>query len=117
MSPIDKMRDEILKAVDEVTYYPTWGKVRLRNMLKDRGDWVISRQRVWGVPLPIFYAEDGTPLMTEETINHVSDLFREYGSNVWFDREAKDLLPAGFTSEHSPNGKFTEGNRHHGRLV
>lgn len=105
---IDKMRDEILKAVDEVTYYPTWGKVRLRNMLKDRGDWVISRQRVWGVPLPIFYAEDGTPIMTEETINHVSDLFREYGSNVWFDREAKDLLPAGFTSEHSPNGKFTK---------
>ena len=105
---IDKMRDEILKAVDEVKYFPEWGKVRLRNMLKDRGDWVISRQRVWGVPLPIFYAEDGTPIMTEETINHVADLFREYGSNVWFEREAKDLLPDGFTSPHSPNGKFTK---------
>ena len=103
---IDKMRDEILKAVDEVIYFPEWGKVRLRNMLKDRGDWVISRQRVWGVPLPIFYAEDGTPIMTEETINHVADLFREYGSNVWFDRDAKDLLPEGFTSPHSPNGEF-----------
>src|SRR5699024_9205566 len=87
---IDKMRDEILAAVDEVEYKPEWGKVRLYNMLRDRGDWVISRQRVWGVPLPIFYAEDGTPIMTEETINHVSDLFREYGSNVWFEREAKD---------------------------
>lgn len=105
---IDKMRDEILKAVDEVQYFPEWGKVRLRNMLKDRGDWVISRQRVWGVPLPIFYAEDGTPIMTEETINHVADLFREYGSNVWFEREAKDLLPEGFTSSHSPNGQFTK---------
>ena len=105
---IDKMRDEILKAVDEVKYFPEWGKVRLRNMLKDRGDWVISRQRVWGVPLPIFYAEDGTPIMTEETINHVADLFREYGSNVWFEREAKDLLPDGFTSPHSPNGEFTK---------
>lgn len=105
---IDKMRDEILKAVDEVKYCPEWGKVRLRNMLKDRGDWVISRQRVWGVPLPIFYAEDGTPIMTEETINHVADLFREYGSNVWFEREAKDLLPDGFTSPHSPNGEFTK---------
>lgn len=105
---IDQMRDEILKAVDEVQYFPEWGKVRLRNMLKDRGDWVISRQRVWGVPLPIFYAEDGTPIMTEKTINHVADLFREYGSNVWFDRDAKDLLPDGFTSSHSPNGKFTK---------
>ncbi|WP_295773876.1 isoleucine--tRNA ligase [uncultured Limosilactobacillus sp.] len=105
---IDKMRDDILKAVDEVTYYPAWGKTRLRNMLRDRGDWVISRQRVWGVPLPIFYAEDGTPIMTKETIDHVSDLFRQYGSNVWFDRDAKDLLPEGFTSEHSPNGKFTK---------
>ncbi|KRM83217.1 valyl-tRNA synthetase [Limosilactobacillus coleohominis DSM 14060] len=102
------MRDEILKAVDEVKYFPEWGKVRLRNMLKGRGDWVISRQRVWGVPLPIFYAEDGTPIMTEETINHVADLFREYGSNVWFEREAKDLLPDGFTSPHSPNGEFTK---------
>lgn len=103
---IDKMRDDILRAVDEVQYFPSWGKVRLRNMLKDRSDWVISRQRVWGVPLPIFYAEDGTPIMTDETISHVADLFSKYGSNVWFDREAKDLLPDGFTSPHSPNGKF-----------
>lgn len=107
---IDKMRDQILKAVDEVEYHPSWGKIRLYNMLKDRGDWVISRQRVWGVPLPIFYAEDGTPIMEEETINHVADLFRKYGSNVWFEREAKDLLPEGYTNEHSPHGKFTKEN-------
>ena len=105
---IEKMRQDILDALENVKYYPEWGKVRLRNMIKDRGDWVISRQRVWGVPLPIFYAEDGTPIMEEETINHVADLFKKYGSNVWFERDAKDLLPEGYTNEHSPHGKFTK---------
>lgn len=105
---IEKMRQNILDALEDVKYHPEWGKVRLRNMIKDRGDWVISRQRVWGVPLPIFYAEDGTPIMEEETINHVAELFAKYGSNVWFEREAKDLLPEGYTNEHSPNGKFTK---------
>ena len=105
---IEKMRQNILDALENVKYHPEWGKVRLRNMIKDRGDWVISRQRVWGVPLPIFYAEDGTPIMEEETINHVADLFRKYGSNVWFERDAKDLLPEGYTNEHSPHGKFTK---------
>lgn len=107
---VDKIKDDILKAIDEVTFYPSWGKVRLANMIKDRGDWVISRQRVWGVALPIFYGEDGEAIITEETINHVADLFEKYGSDVWFERDAKDLLPDGFKSEHSPNGNFTKEN-------
>lgn len=105
---VDKIRQQILDAISEVKFFPSWGQKRLYNMIKDRGDWVISRQRVWGVPLPIFYAEDGTAIMEPETISHVADLVEKYGSNVWFERDAKDLLPEGYTNEHSPNGKFTK---------
>ncbi len=69
---------------------------------------VFPRQRVWGVPIPVFYAENGEVIITDETIEHISDLFREFGSNVWFEREAKDLLPEGFTHPGSPNGIFTK---------
>lgn len=105
---IDKFRQDILDEIEKVDWIIPWGKTRLYNMIRDRGDWVISRQRAWGVPLPIFYGEDGEAIITPETTEHVAQLFAEHGSNVWFEREAKDLLPEGFTHPSSPNGKFTK---------
>ncbi|MGX7126107.1 isoleucine--tRNA ligase [Enterococcus viikkiensis] len=105
---IDKFRQDILDEIEKVDWIIPWGKTRLYNMIRDRGDWVISRQRAWGVPLPIFYGEDGEAIITPETTEHVAQLFAEHGSNIWFEREAKELLPEGFTHPSSPNGKFTK---------
>ena len=105
---IDDFRQNILEEIDNVEWLLPSGKPRIYNMVRDRGDWVISRQRNWGVPLPIFYAENGDAIITPETIEHVANLFAEHGSTVWYDRDTKDLLPEGFTHEGSPNGEFTK---------
>ncbi|ARD49233.1 isoleucine--tRNA ligase [Sporosarcina sp. P33] len=105
---IELFRSDLLEAIRNTKFTPSWGETRLYNMVRDRGDWCISRQRVWGVPIPVFYAENGEAILTDETISHVADLFRENGSNIWFERSAKELLPEGFTHEGSPNGEFTK---------
>ena len=105
---IDAFRSELLDAVDRTKFYSEWGKPRLYNMIRDLGDWVISRQRVWGVPIPVFYAENGEAILDNTLIEHVAKIFEVEGSNVWFYKDAKELLPEGYTHPGSPNGEFTK---------
>lgn len=107
---IDPIREDLLNEIHNTKWYPAWGETRMVNMIKDRADWCISRQRAWGVPIPIFYCEDGTPVIDKKVFDHVESLIRENGSNIWYMKSAKELLPEGYTNEHSPNGNFTKEN-------
>lgn len=91
---IEGFRKEAIDAIKTVQWIPEWGEERITSMVGDRGDWCISRQRVWGVPIPIFYCKDcGKEIINDDTITAVKTLFKERGSDAWYELDAKDILP------------------------
>ena len=92
--------DDAVKAIETVNWVPAWGEGRIKGMVRDRSDWCISRQRVWGVPIPIFYCKDcGKEVISPESIKKVADIFRKEGANAWYTHTAEELLPEGTVCE------------------
>ena len=121
---VDAFKEDAAKACESVQWLPAWGGERMVQMIRERADWCISRQRKWGLPIPVFYCEDcGEVICDEQTINSVSAIFGEKGSNAWFDLEAADLLPSGYVcpkcgkkhfskEQNTLDGWFDSGSTH-----
>ena len=106
---VEAFKEEAVKACESVDWIPAWGGDRIASMVRERADWCISRQRHWGLPIPVFYCADcGKPICNEETIARVSELFGEKGSNVWYEEEAENLLPKDYTCPFCGGKHFTK---------
>ncbi len=127
---VDAFKEEAVEAIENVKWFPGWGGERMVSMIRERADWCISRQRRWGLPIPVFYCADcGKPVCTPETIEHVALAFDEHGSNIWFEKEAAELIPAGLTCPHcgsnhgfeketdTLDGWFDSGSTHFASLM
>ena len=98
---VEAFKDAACDACEDVRWVPQWGLDRMKSMVRERNDWCISRQRKWGLPIPVVYCKDcGKPIVTDESIAAISALFAAEGSNAWFAKEAEEILPQGFTCPH-----------------
>ncbi len=104
---VKSFKDETLAQIEDITWMPAWGENRIASMVSDRADWCISRQRLWGVPIPVFYCEDcGKPVIDRSFIEAVSDLFRKEGSDAWYTHEANEILPENAMCPHCGGASF-----------
>ncbi len=122
---VDSFKDEACAACEDVRWVPEWGLDRIKSMVRERTDWCISRQRKWGLPIPVVYCKHcGKPVVTEESIESIASIFEKEGSNAWFSKTAEELLPAGFKcpecgaaegfekEEDTLDGWFDSGSTH-----
>lgn len=105
---VNGFKDEAVKAIESVKWIPAWGEDRIKGMVRDRSDWCISRQRTWGVPIPIVYCKDcGKPIVTDETIKAISDMFKAEGADAWWIKEPAEFIPSTVKCECGC-GEFTK---------
>ncbi len=90
---IDKIKNDILKSLNDVKFYSNWGHERISKMIENRDDWTISRQRAWGVPIIVFYNENKEPILNDEIFNYVINIIEEFGTDAWYKKSVDELLP------------------------